>query len=130
MALKIGRMGRLVWPKPKFLDPWESNHLSKAALKISLNFLIFITTSGTLILAHCVKIIDLDPLHISSHLLKEVREGENWKSFKENELINFKLNYFITPNCPTGLGPDITKILKQSRYSRQAYNKLNGKIIL
>ena len=76
------------------------------------------------------KIIDLDPLHISSHLLKEVREGENWKSFKENDLINFKLNYFITPNCPTGLGPDITKILKQSRYSRQAYNKLNGKIIL
>ena len=76
------------------------------------------------------KIIDLDPLHISSHLLKEVREGENWKSFKENELINFKLNYFITPNCPTGLGPDITKILKQSRYSRQAYNKLNGEIIL
>ena len=56
MALKIGRMGHLVRPKPKFLDSWESNHLSKAALKRSLNFSIFITTSGTLILAHCVKI--------------------------------------------------------------------------
>ena len=28
---------------------------SKAALKRSLNFLIFMETSGTLILAHCVK---------------------------------------------------------------------------
>ena len=56
MALKIGRMGRLVRPKPKFLDSWESNHLSKAALKRSLNFSIFITTSGTLILAHCVNL--------------------------------------------------------------------------
>ena len=55
MALKSGRMGRLVRPRPKFLDSWESNHLSKAALKRSLNFLIFITTNGTLILAHCVK---------------------------------------------------------------------------
>ena len=55
MALKIGHMCRLVRPKPKFLDSWESNHLSKAALKRSLNFLIFIDTTGTLILAHCVK---------------------------------------------------------------------------
>ena len=54
MALKIGCMGHLVRPAPKFLDSWESHHLSKAALKRSLNFLIFIT-SGTLILAHCVK---------------------------------------------------------------------------
>ena len=55
MALKIGRMGRLVRPTPKFLDSWESHHLSKAALKRSLNFSIFIDTTGTLILAHCVK---------------------------------------------------------------------------
>ena len=55
MALKIGRMGRLVRPTPKFLDSWESHHLSKAALKRSLNFWIFIDTTGTLILAHCVK---------------------------------------------------------------------------
>ena len=56
MALNIGRMGCLVRPKPKFLDSWESNHLSKAALKRSMNFSIFITTSGTLILAHCVNL--------------------------------------------------------------------------
>ena len=56
MALKIGRMGRLVWPTPKFLDSWESHHLSKAALKRSLNFSIFMKTTGTLILAHCVNI--------------------------------------------------------------------------
>ena len=54
MALKIGHMCRLVRSKPKFLDSWESNHLSKAALKRSLNFSIFIDTTGTLILAHCV----------------------------------------------------------------------------
>ena len=54
MALNIGRMGRLVRPKPKFLVSWDSNHLSKAALKRSLNFSIFMDTSGTLILAHCV----------------------------------------------------------------------------
>ena len=56
MALNISRMGCLVRPKPKFLDSWESNHLSKAALKRSLNFSIFMETTGTLILAHCVNI--------------------------------------------------------------------------
>ena len=55
MPLKMGRIGRLVRPKPKFLVSWDSNHLSKAALKRSLNFSIFMDTSGTLILAHCVK---------------------------------------------------------------------------
>ena len=55
MTLNIGRMGRLVQPKPKFLDSWETYRLSKAALKRSLNFSIFIDTTGTLILAHCVK---------------------------------------------------------------------------
>ena len=55
MVLKFGRMGCLVRPAPKFLDSWESHHLSKAALKRSLNFSIFIDTTGTLILAHCVK---------------------------------------------------------------------------
>ena len=49
-------MGRLMQPAPKFLDSWESNHLSKAALKRSLNFSIFMDTTGTLILAHCVKV--------------------------------------------------------------------------
>ena len=49
-------MGRLVRPNPKFLDSWDSYHLSKAALKRSLNFSIFMETTGTLILAHCVNI--------------------------------------------------------------------------
>ena len=56
MALKIGRMGRLVRLAPKFLDSWKSHQLSKAALKRSLNFSIFIDTTGILILAHCVKV--------------------------------------------------------------------------
>ena len=56
MALKIGRMGHLVQPAPKFLNSWESHYLSKAALKRSLNFSIFMETTGTLILAHCVNI--------------------------------------------------------------------------
>ena len=39
------------------LDRWLDSHESKkTALKRSLNFLIFIDTTGTLILAHCVKI--------------------------------------------------------------------------
>ena len=58
MALKICCMGHLVQPAPKFLDSWESHHLSKAALKRSLNFSIFIDTTGTLILAHCVKYLE------------------------------------------------------------------------
>ena len=56
MALKSGRMGRLVRPIPKFLDSWESNHLSKAAREKKLDFSIFMDTTGTLILAHCVNV--------------------------------------------------------------------------
>ena len=58
MALKIART--------KFLDSWESHHLSKAALKRSLNFSIFITMSGTLILAHCVKFLNVMNQYLNS----------------------------------------------------------------
>ena len=61
-------MGRLVRPNPKFLDSWDSYHLSKAALKRSLNFSIFMDTTGTLILAHCVKIM-LAYIYLPTYLL-------------------------------------------------------------
>ena len=79
MALNIGRMGRLVRPKPKFLDSWESNHLSKALLKRSLNFSIFMDTTGTLILAHCVKAMTTPILHLFHYLVHYLHEYFGWK---------------------------------------------------
>ena len=102
MALKIGCMGHLVRLAPKFLDSWESHHLSKAALKRSLNFSIFITTSGTLILAHCVKrLLPTQRKRVSNFFKDDVDFSVHFhkKSVKKYHVFDWMCVRTLARNC-------------------------------